>query len=56
MTGQELQDSLKQVGISRKDFGQLIDVHYRTVSRWIKQEVPIPKVVALLVKTLTSKK
>jgi plasmid maintenance system antidote protein VapI len=56
MTGQELQDSLKELGLSRKAFGELIGVHYRTISRWIKEEVPIPKVVALLVKTLTSKK
>ena len=56
MTGQELHDSLKQVGLTRKDFGELIDVHYRTISRWIKEEVPIPKVVALLVKSLTSEK
>lgn len=56
MTGPELEERLKSNSLSRKDFAVLIDVSYRTVNRWINEEVPIPKVVAMLVKTLTSKK
>lgn len=56
MTGKELETNLRAALISRKEFAVLIDVHYRTVNRWINEEVPIPKVVALLVKSLTSNK
>lgn len=55
MTGAELQERLRSNSLSRKDFASLIDVSYRTVNRWINEEVPIPKVVALLVKSLTAK-
>jgi hypothetical protein len=56
MTGEQLEARLKASLISRKDFAILIDVSYRTVNRWINNEVPVPKVVALLVKTLTPTK
>lgn len=56
MTGEQLEEGLNKVGITRKDFAELIAVNYRTVTRWVKNEVPIPKVVELLVKSLTKKK
>ena len=56
MTGEQLDHSLKELGISRKAFAELIAVNYRTITRWVNEEVPIPKVVELLVKGLTSKK
>jgi DNA-binding transcriptional regulator YiaG len=56
MTGEQLETSLKAALISRKDFAILIDVSYRTVNRWINNEVPVPKTVSLLVKMLTPKK
>ena len=56
MTGEQLEQGIKDLGISRKAFAELIAVSYRTVCRWINNEVPIPKVVELLVKGLTAKK
>ena len=44
----DLKAELKSLGMTQKDFAEYIDVHITTVSRWIRGEIEIPKIVKIL--------
>ena len=46
VTGSELKDTLKRLGISQSKFAKEIDVREETVSRWVKGKIPVPQVVS----------
>lgn len=47
MTPFELDVYIKNKGISRNDFAELVGVSRRTVFRWLKGTAPIPKLVQI---------
>lgn len=49
MTGQELKEYIEKIGATRQEIAQLLDVDYRTLSRWISGESPVPRMVELLI-------
>jgi transcriptional regulator with XRE-family HTH domain len=46
----DLKAELKSLGMTQKDFAEYVDVHITTVSRWIRGELEIPKMVKILLK------
>jgi plasmid maintenance system antidote protein VapI len=50
VTGAELAQYIEiDLGTTRRKFAKLLDVTYRTVCRWINEEVPIPRTVEIIV-------
>ena len=49
MTGQELQEYIQWLGASRKDLADYLEVDYRTLSRWLSGESPVPRMMELIV-------
>jgi DNA-binding transcriptional regulator YiaG len=47
MTGKELRQALKTMGLSQGKFARHIDVSPSTVGRWASNETPVPKLVKL---------
>jgi len=50
MTAQELQEYIEWLGASRKDLADYLEVDYRTLTRWLSGESPVPRMLELLVK------
>ena len=46
----DLKAELKSIGMTQKDFAEYIDVHITTVSRWIRGELEVPKMVKILLR------
>ena len=50
MTGKELLEYIEWLGASRKDLADYLEVGYRTLTRWINGESPVPRMMELIVK------
>lgn len=50
MTGKELLEYIEWLGASRKDLADYLEVDYRTLTRWITGESPVPRMLELIVK------
>lgn len=49
MTGQEISEIRKALGLSQVEFGRLFDVHFMTVSKWERGILsPTPYQIALM--------
>ncbi|EJF05851.1 Helix-turn-helix protein [Thiovulum sp. ES] len=44
----DLKAEIKNLGMTQKEFAEYIDVHMTTVSRWVRNELEIPKLVKLV--------
>jgi transcriptional regulator with XRE-family HTH domain len=45
----DLKAELKSIGMTQKEFADLIEIHKNTVSRWSRGEVPLPNWVKLFI-------
>lgn len=49
MTGHDLDSVMKALGFdNQQDFADYLDVDVRTVRRWLKDEITIPRTIVLL--------
>lgn len=49
MTGKELQEYIEWLGASRKDLADYLEIDYRTLTRWLSGESPVPRMMELIV-------
>lgn len=49
MTAEELRKFVDQLGIPRGQLSEYLGVDYRTMSRWLSGETPVPRMLELLV-------
>jgi predicted acetyltransferase len=52
----DLKAELKSIGMTQKDFAEHIDKNINTISRWVKNEIEIPKIVKLYIKSYKDSK
>lgn len=52
VTGQDLRDVLNRMGITQREFGYMMDRDARQVRRWVADENPIPRPVAIIIRWL----
>jgi transcriptional regulator with XRE-family HTH domain len=45
----DLKSELKSIGMTQKEFAEFTNVNQNTVSRWIREDLPMPKWVKLLI-------
>lgn len=50
MTGDELAERLKELGLKSRDFARLIEVHENTVANWLHGRQAVPGPVKRLMK------
>ncbi len=48
MTGRQLRAALKQLGLAQTATARLLGVNVRTMRRWIAGDVPVPRMVELV--------
>lgn len=53
MTGMELKIQIVRLGLTQNDFGSVIGKSNDTITRYVRGEKPVPKLVALVVESLT---
>ncbi len=46
MTPKELRDTLEQLGFNQSSFARSVGLRRETVSRWVRGEIPVPKLAA----------
>jgi len=52
----DLKAELKSIGMTQKDFAEHIDKNINTISRWVKNEIEVPKVIRLYIETYKKSK
>jgi plasmid maintenance system antidote protein VapI len=52
----DLKAELKSIGMTQKDFAEHIDKNVNTISRWIKNEIEIPKIIKLYIQSYKKSK
>lgn len=52
VTGQDLRQVLKRMGITQREWGVMMDRETRQVRRWVADESPIPRPVAIIIRWL----
>lgn len=50
MTGRELQDYIEWLGVPRAQLCEYLGVDYRTMSRWLNGETPVPRMLEIIIK------
>ena len=50
MTAEELRKFVDQLGVPRGQLSEYLGVDYRTMSRWLSGQTPVPRMVELLIK------
>lgn len=50
MSFYEFYDLLKELGLTQREFAQIVDVHERTVRSWASGRYAIPEAVALVLR------
>ena len=50
MTAEELRKFVDQLGVPRGQLSEYLGVDYRTMSRWLSGQTPVPRMLELLVK------
>ena len=54
MTGKELKRIRKRLGLKQTELADRIGVHWNTLARWERDEVPIRESMARLILTITA--
>ena len=49
MTAEELRKFVDQLGVPRGQLSEYLGVDYRTMSRWLSGQTPVPRMLELLV-------
>jgi len=49
MTAEELRKFVDQLGVPRGQLSEYLGVDYRTMSRWLSGQTPVPRMMELLV-------
>ena len=44
-----LKEEIKNLGMTQKEFAKHIDKNVHTITRWIKQDIPLPTIVVLYI-------
>lgn len=50
MTAEELRKFVDQLGVPRGQLSEYLGVDYRTMSRWLSGQTPVPRMLELLIK------
>jgi|Laugrefa1bdmlbdn_1035148.scaffolds.fasta_scaffold05589_5 transcriptional regulator with XRE-family HTH domain len=50
MTGRELQDYIEWLGVPRGELAEYLGVDYRTMTRWLNGETPVPRMLEIIIK------
>ena len=45
----DMKNELKSIGMTQKEFADLIEIHKNTVSRWSRGDLPLPHWVKLFI-------
>lgn len=56
MNGQELKAKLAELGLTQTEFSKYIRVNIRTVQRWVREEVPVPETIIVILRYMEFKK
>jgi len=51
-----LKAEIKSLGMTQKEFAEHIDKSIPTITRWIKNEIPLPKLVVLYIEAFKKAK
>lgn len=51
MTFEELRQYVDQLGVSRGQLSQYLGVDYRTLSRWLSGDTPVPRMLEIIINT-----
>ena len=49
MTAEELRKFVDQLGIPRGQLSEYLGVDYRTMSRWLSGETPVPRMLEIII-------
>jgi hypothetical protein len=52
----DLKAELKSIGMTQKEFSEHIDKNVNTISRWVKKDIEIPKIIKLYIESYKKSK